>query len=751
MSDSQPTPRPAPPDPVPGLDHQARTGADPEAPVPLAGESRPETAPDQVPDPPSQEDQGLDDEEDEGEFPAATEVLDQLSALGLTSAEIDVGEMRVTGQNATGHGATAIGSINNFTVAGTESTIWCQHLSATVVRDLDYGYAPAASDDRLDQLLKRSHLVCLGGRPGTGRYTAACLALARRHAADRVAVLSAGQLAELVRRERLLRSGFGYLLQLDPSQLPVDGMTRVGLAARMQTLGSSLVLIADFGRQSQDLAGELVAHQSAQALEVFRRQLAHRLRGRCLAGCRDCDGTCRSDYVAGECLGQPALRAYLAGAPRPAEVVRLVEAIAQSVPQGPALARLLSRQLPEQLRQRAQEILEPAEPETTPAGPGDGDYLRAFRLSCAVLAGQSIADITDAARRLLGGSGPEQPQVGSALRRPDLERLLGLPLRQAVTLEDPDLRPGARTLRFNPESGQLPASMLDVAWREWAIPDRLLHWFAELVRTASPGVRQAAAGAVGWAAGRDAEGAVQLVRDLAGERRPGVRQAAGIALVAMALQPSLQRRIRLELDSLATDGSAYQRDTIARAYALGLGRLWPEAALGHLGQVARARMQRRNNSVVRALVEIYQSGKADLVVSALVGWAGSGDREVRLHAARALRALAERWAEPPRAHWPELLDLVRSGTVRMSDVATLWAVALSLPETAYRSWRTLGYWLNRADGWPEVADSCVELLTATITDRPLRRRLDHQVRHVWRPIMQRNELLFRVSRLTNED
>ncbi|GIG92401.1 ATP-binding protein [Plantactinospora endophytica] len=754
MSEPQIGPAPVPsvpdPDPRPDQPFAAGAGIGGEAPSPMVGEEAPEAAAEHAPDLAGQEDPDGEDEEDEEEFATASDVLARLSSLGLTGAEIGVRDVRVDGQNATGHGATAIGSINNITVSDTESTIWCQVLSAAAVRDMDGGYAPAPTDDRLDLLLKRKHLVCLDGRPGTGRYTAACLALARRHAGDRVAVLSAGQLGELIRRDRLLRGGFGYLLRLDPGQLPVDGFTRIGLAARMETLGSSLILIGDFARQSQDLAGELVEHQAAEASEVFRRQLAHRLRGRCLAGCPGCDGGCRSDYISRECLTQSTLRAYLAGSPRPAEVVRLVDAIAQSIPRGTALAQLLGRQLPEQLRQRAQEILEPAGSDATLTELGGADYLRAFRLSCAVLAGQPLAEIGAAAERLLGGPGSEEPGMGSTLRQPDLELLLGPPLRQATVLENPDLRPGARSLRFRPESAQLPANMLDVAWREWAVPERLLNWFADLVRTAAPGSRQAAAGAIGWAAGRDAGAAIGLIRELAGERRPGVRQAAGIALVATALQPQLQRRIRIELDNWAKDGSAYQRDTVARAYALGLGWLWPEAAIDQLGKVARARLQRRNNSVVRALVEIYQAGSADLVVPALVRWAGSADREVRLHAARALRVLAERWAEPPQAHWPELLELVRSGTLRMSDVGALWAVALSLPETAYRSWRTLGYWLNRADGRPEVADSCLELLRLTITDRPLRRRLDHQVRHVWRPIMPRNELLFRVSRLTIE-
>ncbi|WP_036375240.1 hypothetical protein, partial [Micromonospora sp. ATCC 39149] len=262
-----------------------------------------------------------------------------------------------------------------------------------------------------------------------------------------------------------------------------------------------------------------------------------------------------------------------------------------------------------------------------------------------------------------------------------------------------------------------------------------------------------AAGAVGWSAVHGVHAALHTVDQLARERRAGVRQAAAIALVGMAMQPELRQRVRVELDRWATGGAAHLRDTVARAYALGLARLWPETALVQLRRVAEARMQRRNNSVVRGLVEVYVAGHAASVLPALAEWAVAEDQpEVRLHAGRALRVLADRWVPAPRESWPELLDLARAGTVRMSDLATCWATALSLPGTAYRAWRTLGFWLNRADGNPEVAALCLHLVDLVVAGRePLRHRLDHQLRHVWGPLMPRNTLLRHVRRLIDED
>nr|MDT0663211.1 HEAT repeat domain-containing protein [Micromonospora sp. DSM 115978] len=702
------------------------------------------------------EPEDLDGADDDGADEAAPEPADLLARLSGLLGGIGTGAIQVRGQNATGHGSMAIGAIN---IGGVDSAgggrIWSQTLTVAAVKEMAAGYAPGPGDGVLDARLRQRAVVCLAGRPGTGRYTTACLALARRHAADRVGVLVADRLTDLIGPASPLRADTGYLLRLE-GDVGFDGLTLVGLAARAERLGSTLILVGDFDRSDREIAGDLVEHRPALAREVFQARLRHRLSGNCLDDCRPCDGTCVR-FHAERCAGVPALRAYLGGRPRPVEVVWLADRIAADASRVGDLPALLDRLLPEQLRQRAREILNPTPEESmSVADRGGGDYLRAVRLSCAVLAGHPFGDIHRVARRLVG---PVSEAGIAGLRQPDLGLLLGEPLRRAVTLADEGgTRPGDRTVRFAEAEAQLPTNLLDVAWLDWGAPDRLLDWLAGLVTDEEPAVRQAAAGALGWAGGRNLTAALSVVQTLSRNRRNSIRQAAGIALVAMAMQPDLRRRVRVEMDRWA-EGTAFPQDTVARAYALGLGRLWPDTALAQLRRVARTRMQRYNNSVVRGLVEVYQSdGGPRRVVGELVDWAGPPDRwlgqaghEVRLHAARTLRVLADRRSPAPDEQWPELLLLIRIGTLSNERVATLWALALSLPETAHRAWRTLGYWLNRADGHPEVEQGCLDLLRATITDRPLRRRLDHQIRHVWRPIMPSNQLLFRVSRLTIEE
>ncbi|WP_433651644.1 hypothetical protein ACQP2C_03430 [Micromonospora zamorensis] len=684
-----------------------------------------------------------------------TDVLRRLAGLLGGSGGIDVGDVQVQGQNATGHGAVAIGTVN-LTTARSDGAgrVWFETLVEASVRETASGYASTPSDQRLDHYLQHQHLVCLSGSVGSGRFTSATLAVARRHGFDRVSVLGGvDQLSDLLGAGASLPAGHGYVVRLSEVVLrAVDGFTLVALAARAATSGTTMVLVGDFSQRKHDFVGHVVDHRPAPAAEVFRAQLRHQLRGQCVGWCTDtCDGRCLERYVDLDCAGHPLLSAYLAGEPRPSEVLKVVATIAPTVPKAGALTERLEQFLPLQLRERAVEILDARRGGEEIDG-FTNDEVRAFRLSCAVLAGQPVAEMHEAAQRLARRDFHEVTPIGAPLRGSAIDALLGPTLSQAVA-RVPDARvPGGCRIDFPAGTESIRSALLEVAWTDWWSPGQLLDWLADLIRGGLPPVRQAAAGAIGWSATRDVRAALDTVGALARERRAGVRQAAAIVLVAMAMQPTLRYRVRAELDQWAAGPAAHLQDTVARAYGLGLARLWPDAALAQLRQVAQARMQRRNNSVVRGLVEVYQNGHAASVVPALVDWTASADPEVQLHAARTLRVLADRWAEPPREHWPQLLHLVDHGTIRLVDLAVLWSVALSLPGTAYRSWRTLGFWLDRADRQPAVAGHCLELVRHVIAGQPaLRHRLDHQLHHVWRPVMPHNDLLDDVQRLIDEE
>ncbi|MEV0942950.1 hypothetical protein AB0I90_21570 [Micromonospora wenchangensis] len=705
----------------------------------------------------------------------ADEVLRQLRGLfgndpvSFSKGPFSTGDMRVAGQNATGHGAMAIGTMNVGTVRdGRSARIWIETLKEGTVRELSDAYASTSSDQQLHRRLGQQHLVCLSGPPASGRFTSARLAAARRHGLAKVCLLGGvKQPGDLLASDVTIPGGYGYVLRLDDAGVrAVDGSTLVGLANRAEHQDMTIVLVGDFSRRRNELAGYLVEHRPAAAAAVFGAQLRSALSSRCVGEGNDCDGECLNRYVE-ECTTHPELHAYLASEPRPEDLAPLVEDIASQVPRGASLRERLARLLPRHQREWAAQILEVEE---TVEG-WSAEQVRAFRVSCAVLAGRPVAEIRQAAWALIEqvtpapvtapastaapvtgaetGGGP--PVGGTRIRGAVLDNLLGVALRRAVQVKDGWTAGGTR-IAFQPSNEQLRSVLLEVAWTDWWLPEQLLDWLAGLARAEVPETRQLAAAALGWSAGRDVGAALATVGGLAAEPRAAVRQAAAVAVVAMAVQPALGHRVRAELDKWAGGAAPHLRDTVARAYELGLARLWPDAALVHLWWVAQVRTQRWHNSVVRGLVEVHVGGQPGLLLTTLVDWTRSDVPEARLHAARTLRVLAERWAPPPREHWPELLSLAGQDVVGMADLATLWATALSLPETAYRSWRTLGWWLSGADGQPEVAGRCLDLLRLVITGRPpLRHRLDHQLHHVWRPLMPRNSLLDDVRRLIDEE
>ncbi|WP_434743754.1 hypothetical protein [Micromonospora sp. SH-82] len=638
-------------------------------------------------------------------------------------------------------------------------------LTVESVEQMAAGYAPAPDDHQLDHQLKRRRLVCLSGTVGTGRYTTACLASARDRGADRVGVLGVDHLVDLLRPDGPIRHGHGHVLELDEAKVrELDGLTLIGLASRMETKNSTLILIGEFGSRTREVAEYLVEHRAPSTTEVFRVHLRQRLRGRCVRWCKSgCQGDCAESYVE-RLLEHPLLTAHLAGECRTVEVVRLVEALDSHVIPETRFTEWLERWLPSRLRARATRILslDDGEEDSSAVPP---DQRRAFRIACAVLAGQPVTEMYAAAQRLSGAGLAGPPLVGqpdapvqppsapvfAGSIRAGLDVLLGPTLRQVVQTVDDRDPSGGRRLDFTPGNEVLRAPLLEAAWSDWWLPDQFLGWLADLVRSESPGVRQAAAGAIGLSARHSVHAALHTVDRLARERRAGVRQAAAIALVAMAMQSELRQPIRAALDEWAAGGAAYLRDTVARAYALGLARIWPDIALLHLRLVAQVRGQRWHNSVVRGLVEVYSAGHAATVLPVLTEWTASEDTEVRLHAARALRVLADRSAASPFEHWPELLNLTRDGTVRLDDLATCWVAALSIPQTGYRAWRTLGYWLSLADGQPELSALLLRMLGLVMSgEAPLRRRLAHQLDHVWVINLPRTPLLADVRRLTAE-
>ncbi|MFF0656444.1 hypothetical protein [Micromonospora tulbaghiae] len=143
--------------------------------------------------------------------------------------------------------------------------------------DLVKVYAEAVADKDLGEKLGERSTACLAGRPNTGRFSTACVALARRHGADQVheVLLPADVGPEVLHRAAgSLMEGHGYVLRL-----PGDRHAQVMrlLADVFRRRSASLLLIKDDDSRSGVRHSAEVQHRAPDPLAVFRSHLRHQL------------------------------------------------------------------------------------------------------------------------------------------------------------------------------------------------------------------------------------------------------------------------------------------------------------------------------------------------------------------------------------------------------------------------------------------------------------------------------------------
>lgn len=685
---------------------------------------------------------------------ASDESIDAGSSAEILG-NISVGGSVGSGFHVTGHGAT-INLGLRAADPGRRALSWSFELAADVSR-MASAYAPTHSDDDLDRRLRGGNLLYLSGPTGSGRFTAACMALVRRYASDRVAGIAVPpghQVAEIFDRPEHLWEGFGHVL-VAATDLRLDPMTLARLERVAAKREASVVVVADGGSRP-DLADYLLRYRGPDLAAVFRVQLERRLlteRDSCLGGCSDCEGTCVTRYVA-ECVRLADLDAQVGGGASLAHVLRWVEEIvAGKAALGDDLARLLARLLPTRLREEARQILA-VEPDNSPDGSlaeSRTAYRQAFRISYAAFNGAPLAQVFEAADRLAyqsngsNGTAAAQPPHGMNVRG-----LLGAVMEAHV--EDVDQPPVGQPRTANLTNRYLVRVLLDLAWHDWGLSGRLLRWLDGLVASGRPEARVRAAAVAGQLAGFDFEQVYgDLVDRWARHQRREYRQAAGWAALSTAwCAPALLPTVGAQMREWAQRGTAYQRDAAARGYAQGLSGLLPYEALGDLRFIASDGLQRRNGVVADAVAVTCPAAPPWYVVRTLGQWLDSGYGHVHAHAARALVRLAHRRAGGDRDGWPEPLAWLADGHVEPADLAAVWAPALTLPVTAFEAWGLLGYWISRADTHPELAEPLALLLTEVCADGALRERTGHQLTHVWSPQMPLNPFLDRVATLVKE-
>ena len=626
---------------------------------------------------------------------------------------------------------------------------WSAAFTSESLHNLAEMYSPAPSDGDLDDALATQNAVYLGGDIGSGRHAAAWLALARRHDHARVVGVTVAPGRRLLQAldSDAFRPDHGHVV--DAGAAGLDLMDLATLQERAGRAGATAIVIGPPLRRGSDLSSYAVRHRRAEAAEMLRRQLLFRVaqNSRCVGRCDACVRDCVPRWVH-HCLDNRQLATYLRSGLAANEVESLAVAIAAEASADLDLDRLFGGLLPNQLRLQAREILRARDDENRDDGQRPGGnvaYRRAFRVAFAVFDGVPMASVFSAAGSLavlLRAESAPTDLAGLGVAGADgvdaeVDRLLPDGMRAA-----PDDQPSAgapRTARVANE--QLASALIDVAWNDFGLGDRMLTWLDGLIADPQPLLRDRAAMVAGRLGSYDFDRVSDLlIRRWGYGRLQRTHRAAGLALLQCAYDTRLHAPLRGLMQQWVR-GNVYSRDSIAWAYAFGIGQLLPYAGIHHLRAVAGDASQRRNSLVAIGTENTYATSRAAELVGELVDWARSGEERVQRHAAQSFLRLARRSDESSTGLWPELLTRMRADDLAVKDVAELWMLALSYPASAASAWRVLTYWVMWGGRATAVADQVVAVIAELTTVPEMRRRLRHQIRHVWREQLSTNSLL----------
>ncbi|HYN97287.1 MAG TPA: hypothetical protein VES42_25895 [Pilimelia sp.] len=602
-------------------------------------------------------------------------------------------------------------------------------------------YAPAPVDDRLDRLLRSQHAVCLTGAKGTGRFTTACAALARRHGADRVHEIHlppGGRTESLLQQPLLPVAGAGHVFHL-PSGVTATLIRSLDGIFRQRR--ATLVMIRDAGPTSGEPANVEAHHRRADPVQIFRRHLDHRLRGTCIGGCAaECDAECVQAYVAELCRHGGVLAA-LRKAYRPREIVDLAQSFARKRLRGPDIDEAVNASAPER-RLRAAQVLLPGEADGTFRHQRVTQYERAFRIAYAVFDQHPLECVFHSTGLLLNELDDDsgRPQLGRLPLEHSVQILLGDVLGgDWIDASDAAPAAGGSSRAARLRDGLMAGAILDVAWHELDnTRPALLRWLKALAQDDDLSITQRAAEVAGLLTSFDFDIVHRrLINEWAASARPHLRQVAARAVTIAASGEEVAERVFSEVRAWALAGSAYHRDTAVRFHAGGLRRLQPALfgqpgwVLVDLRRVAEDPMQRPYHTIAQAVSELYVPAESGTVLGELAGWARGPHAGVQLHAARSFSRIARRWSTRDGRY--DLLTHAVDRVIDGSDLAALWSVALLSPATAAGAWELLGEWLRQADGADGPTEVMARLLRTLASQPPTKRRLDFYLPRIWNP------------------
>ncbi|MFY1597090.1 hypothetical protein [Micromonospora sp. WMMD737] len=617
-------------------------------------------------------------------------------------------------------GVNAVGNNNTIHVVNNTG----QPAAKPVIRDL-VGvpdllgvYAETAADEELREKLGQRSTACLAGRPHTGRFSTACVALARRHGPDRIheVLLPEDVAPEVLNRANdSIKEDHGYVLRL-PGNSHSQAMRL--LADLFRRRSASLVLIRHDDSRSGVRHSAEVRHRRPAPLAVFRAHLGQHLRDRLTLTDEE-----SAELVRGY-LHHNDLVDALHGAYGPREVVPIAEAIGRSHPaDDDTLAEILRSSQPRR-RARAAEILR------SDAGGGRrprraDQHERAFRIAYAVFAWQPLHYVFESAGLLL-------EEIDGQAKRVDWGRLaLQYPVSELLGPLDMDWQEGREATRSRGGSsrsawlhdGAMRGVIIDEAWHEFdSTRPALLKWLDTLVSKDDEPMQRAAAEAAGLLAHHDfARVCADIIDDWAASPKRRLRQAAAWAMVAADMGGQVGHLVRRQVRDWASGHRNFQRDAAARVYASGLQQPDLSWSLADLRRIAQDPMQQHTYTVAEGVHQLYASHRADRIIFELARW--SDDRQLQLHAGGALVSLAGIPADNSPVGVPELMVRAASHEVDSHELVRLWQVALLTADLSRRAWNTFEHWLISADSDDTLRKATAALVTDLTALPTLPRRM----------------------------
>jgi hypothetical protein len=615
------------------------------------------------------------------------------------------------------HGPAMLGNDNVQIVVEHHERLDPHVAQLDYVSELRAVHAWTESDRQLTSLLRQRAVACLTGPKNSGRFSSACVVLGEVYGEENVYQISlpAGAKPEvLFRNPGLIALKGGFVLRYDHEDY-AEAMRRLSDLFRRH--GSGLLLVREDRSSPGMRGGAEVGHRPPPPVEVFRhhlrRYLAHR-------------DPAFSSSEAEKYLSHASLRDALAKTYGPKECVAIAQAVAQNRPGGDeAMKATLDYSQPHR-REVAAQILIPQAAGVGAGGRRASQHERAFRISYAVFRRQPLHYVFEAADWLLAeiDSAALRPDWGSMALQRSVDELLGEPLATEwrAGRDAGNVALGVSRVAWMRDPG-LRGAILDVAWHEFdGTRKPLLKWLDKLVQAGDEVMSRAASETAGLLAHYDF-GYVhrELLDGWARSPRRQLRQAAARSEITAEMAGDGGDRVREKLRGWCLAGNNYQRDTAALVYASGLQQPVLAWSLNDLGLIADNKMQLPSNAVAEAVNQLYRPEAAELLVRALAQW--TKRLHARVHAARALLALAQRPSPEVADHRPELLVHLAEGAVPIDDLAQLWRVALSDSVLAMSAANVLAGWVRLAEEDHTLRAPVQNLVERMAPRTTMRRRL----------------------------